>query len=183
MKLIVAICGASGALCGIELLKTLKELSIKSHLIISEWGRKVIENETTYTGESVSALASHSYGYREVDASIEGSSFLVDGMIIRPATSATVGKIANGDADNLIARAGDNMLRMRKPLVIAIRESPLSLPCLRNLCELSSAGATIAPLAPAFYHKPKHIGDLIAFMVGKILDSLGIANKKYTRWE
>jgi 4-hydroxy-3-polyprenylbenzoate decarboxylase len=118
-----------------------------------------------------------------MDASIASSSFLVDGMIICPATSATVGKIANGNADNLIARAADNMLRMRKPLVIALRESPLSLPCLRNLCELSRAGVTIAPLAPAFYHKPKHIGDLIAFMVGKILDSLGIANEKYTRWE
>lgn len=183
MKLIVAICGASGVLYGIELLKTLKELGIESHLIISEWGRKVIENETTYTEASVSALASHSYGYRQMDASIASSSFLVDGMIICPATSATVGKIANGDADNLIARPADNMLRMRKPLIIAIRESPLSLPCLRNLCELSSAGATIMPLAPAFYHKPKYIEDLIAFMVGKILDSLGIKNEKYARWE
>jgi 4-hydroxy-3-polyprenylbenzoate decarboxylase len=183
MKLIVAICGASGVLYGIELLKTLKELGIESHLIISEWGRKVIENETTYTEASVSALASHSYGYRQMDASIASSSFLVDGMIICPATSATVGRIANGNVDNLIARAADNMLRMRKPLVIAIRESPLSLPCLRNLCELSTSGATIAPLAPAFYHKPKHIEDLIAFMVGKILDSLGITNEKYARWK
>jgi 4-hydroxy-3-polyprenylbenzoate decarboxylase len=179
----VAICGASGELYGIELLKTLKELGIESHLIISEWGRKVIENETTYSGESVSALASHSYGYREMDASIAGSSFLADGMITCPATSATVGKIANGDVDNLITRVGDNVLRMRKPLFTAIRENPLSLPCLRNLCELSAAGATIAPLAPAFYHKPKHIGDLITFTIGKILDSLGIASEKYTRWE
>jgi 4-hydroxy-3-polyprenylbenzoate decarboxylase len=183
MKLIVAICGASGVLYGIELLKTLKELGIESHLIISDWGRKVIENETTYTEASVSALASHSYGYQQMDASIASSSFLADGMIICPATSATVGRIANGNVDNLIARAADNMLRMRKPLVIAIRESPLSLPCLRNLCELSTSGATISPLAPAFYHKPKNIEDLIAFMVGKILDSLGITNRKYARWQ
>jgi polyprenyl P-hydroxybenzoate/phenylacrylic acid decarboxylase-like protein len=183
MQLIEAICGASGVLYGIELLKTLKEIGIESHLVISEWGMKVIKNETTYTEVSVSALASHHYGYREMDASIASSSFLVDGMIICPATSAIVGRIANGEADNLIARAADNMLRMRKPLVIAIRETPLSLPCLRNLCELSTAGATITPLAPAFYHKPKHIEDLIAFMVGKILDSFGIANKKYARWE
>jgi polyprenyl P-hydroxybenzoate/phenylacrylic acid decarboxylase-like protein len=87
-------------------------LASNPNLIISEWGRKVIENETTYTEASVSALASNSYGYRQMDASIASSSFLVDGMIICPATVATVGKIANGDADNLIARAADNMLRM-----------------------------------------------------------------------
>jgi polyprenyl P-hydroxybenzoate/phenylacrylic acid decarboxylase-like protein len=183
MKLIVAICGASGVLYGIELLKALKELDIESHLIISKWGIRIIENETPYTEASVRALASYSYGYRQMDARIASSSFLVDGMIICPATSATVSKIAIGGADNLIARSADNMLRMRKPLVVAVRESPLSPPCLRNLCELSSAGATIAPLAPAFYHKPKHIEDLIAFMVGKILDFFGIANNKYTRWK
>jgi 4-hydroxy-3-polyprenylbenzoate decarboxylase len=183
MKLVVAICGASGVRYGIELLKTLKELGIESHLIISEWGRKIIENETTYTQASVSALASHSYGYRQMDSGIASSSFLMDGMIICPAMSARAARSANGDVDNLIARAANNMLRMRKPLVIAIRESPLSLHCLRNLCELSTIVAIIAPLAPASYHKPKYIEDLIAFMVGKMLDLSGIWNEKYVRWE
>ncbi|MFX1533938.1 MAG: UbiX family flavin prenyltransferase [Promethearchaeota archaeon] len=183
IKIIVAICGASGVQYGIELLKTLKSKNIEAHLILSEWAEKVIQEETSYKGSDVRALADYCYGYQQMDAAIASSSFLVDAMVICPATVATVSKIATGDTTNLIARSADNMLKLRKPLVIAIRETPLSPPCLKNLYELATFGAIIIPLAPGFYHMPKNIDDLFAFMVGKILDTLCITNQKYTRWK
>jgi len=67
--------------------------------------------------------------------------------------------------------------------VICIRETPLSPGCLHNLYRLSIYGATIMPLSPAFYHKPKTINDLESFITGKTLDILGIKNSKFKRWE
>ncbi|MHA2060006.1 MAG: UbiX family flavin prenyltransferase [Candidatus Ranarchaeia archaeon] len=183
MKLVIAICGASGVQYGIKLLQTLKEEHIETHLILSEWGKHVIQEETTFKIPEVEALANYVYAYKDMGAAISSSSFLVDGMIICPATVATISKIATADSSNLIARAADNMLKMKKPLAIAIRETPLSPPCLKNLYNLSNAGAVIIPLAPGFYHKPKNIDDMINFMVGKILDTMNIHNQEYNRWK
>ncbi|MFX0090675.1 MAG: UbiX family flavin prenyltransferase [Candidatus Hodarchaeota archaeon] len=183
IRLIVGICGASGVQYGIELLKTLKEEKIETHLVLSEWAETVIQEETSYNASDLRVLADFSYGYFQMDAAIASSSFLVDGMIICPSTVATVSKIAIADTANLIVRAADNMLKMHKPLVVAIRETPLSPPCLKNLYELATSGAIVIPLAPGFYHMPKNIDELIAFMVGKILDALGIPNQKYKRWK
>ena len=183
MKLIVAICGASGAGYGIELLKALKEAGVETHLVLSEWAEKLIEEETDCKIEEVKNLASKCYGYREMDAAISSSSFLVDGMIVCPATVKTCSEIANAESSNLISRAADNMLKMRKKLVVCIRETPLSGPCLENLAKIARYGGIVMPLSPGFYHKPKEIKDLQAFIVGKVLDAFGIENKKFKRWE
>lgn len=183
MKLIVAISGASGIGYGIELLKTLKEAKVETHLVLSEWAERLIEEETEMKASEVKKLASKSYGYKEMDAAISSSSFLTDGMILCPATVKTVSEIANADSSNLITRAADNTLKMRKKLVVCIRETPLSPGCLQNLYKLSLYGAVIMPLSPGFYHKPKSIKDLEAFIVGKTLDIFGIKNEKFERWE
>jgi len=183
MKFIIAICGASGVQYGIKLLQTLKKEQVETHLILSDWGRRVIAEETSFKTSEVETIADYVYDYNDMGAAISSSSFLVDGMIICPATVATISKIATADASSLIVRAADNMLKMRKPLAIAIRESPLSPPCLKNLYELANAGAIIIPLAPGFYHKPKNIEDMINFMVGKILDNMNIPNQEYKRWK
>lgn len=181
-KVIVAICGASGVGYGIELLKALKEEKVETHLILSEWSEKLIEEETDYSAKEVKALADKVYGYNEMSAAISSSSYLVEGMVICPATVKTVSEIANADSSNLISRAADNMLKTGKPLIICIRETPLSPPCLKNLFELSSYGAIVFPLSPGFYHKPKSIKDLMDFVTGKIMDLMGIENKKFKRW-
>ncbi|MFA4855556.1 MAG: UbiX family flavin prenyltransferase [archaeon] len=183
MKLIVAICGASGVDYGIELLKALRSAKIETHLVLSEWAEKLIEEEAGIKASEVKKLASKSYGYREMDAAISSSSFLVDGMIVCPATVKTVSEIANADSSNLISRAADNMLKMKKKLVVCIRETPLSPGCLHNMYNLSVYGAIVMPLSPGFYHKPKSINDLEAFIIGKILDVFGIENTKFKRWE
>ena len=183
MKLIVAICGASGVGYGIELLKALRSAKIETHLVLSEWAEKLIEEEAGIKAGKVKKLATKSYGYKEMDATISSSSFLVDGMIVCPATVKTVSEIANADSSNLISRAADNMLKMKKKLVVCIRETPLSPCCLHNMYNLSIYGAIVMPLSPGFYHKPKSINDLEAFIVGKILDVFGIENTKFKRWE
>ncbi len=183
MKFIVAICGASGVQYGIHLLQTLKQEKIETHLVISKWAKHVILEETSYQIAQVEALSDYCYDENDMKAAISSSSFLVDGMIICPATVATVSKIASADTSNLISRAADNMLKMKKPLAIGIRETPLSAPCLKNLHELALAGAIIIPLAPGFYHQPKSIEDMIKFMVGKILDTISIVNNEYRRWK
>ncbi|MBN1941145.1 MAG: UbiX family flavin prenyltransferase [Candidatus Diapherotrites archaeon] len=182
MKIIVAICGASGIGYGIELLKALKEAEIETHLILSEWAEKLIEEETKESIAQVKKLAGKVYGYKDMGAAISSSSFLVDGMIVCPATVKTVSEIANADSSNLISRAADNMLKMRKKLVVCIRETPLSGPCLENLTKISQYGGIVMPLSPGFYHKPKTIKDLEAFIIGKIMDLLGIENSKFERW-
>ncbi len=183
MKLIVAICGASGVGYGIELLKALKEAKVETHLILSEWAEKLVKEETDTSLNEIKKLASKVYGYREMDAAISSSSFLVDGMIVCPATVKTVSEIANADSSNLISRAADNTLKMKRKMVVCIRETPLSPGCLKNLYNLSIYGAVVMPLSPGFYHKPKSIKDLEAFIVGKVLDVFGIENKKFKRWE
>jgi len=183
MRLIVAICGASGVQYGIELLKALREAKIETHLILSEWAGKLIEEETSCKVAEVKKLASKVYDYKDMAAAISSSSFLVDGMVICPATVKTCSEIAHADSSNLISRAADNMLKTKRLLVVCIRETPLSGPCLENLAKISQYGGIVMPLSPGFYHKPKSIKDLEAFIIGKILDLLGIENSKFKRWK
>ena len=183
MKLVVAICGASGVGYGIELLKALQEAKIETHLVLSEWAEKLIEEETNYKITNVKKLATKCYGYRDMAASISSSSFPVDGMIVCPATVKTVSEIANAHSGNLISRSADNMLKTGKKLVVCIRETPLSGPCLENLAKIAKYGGIVMPLSPGFYHKPKSIKDLEAFITGKILDIFSIKNEKFKRWE
>ena len=182
MKLIVAICGASGVQYGIGLLKALKEAGVETHLVLSEWAEKLIEEETGESIEEVKKLAGKCYGYKDMAAAISSSSFLVDGMIVCPATVKTVSEIANAHSGNLISRSADNMLKTGKRLVVCVRETPLSGPCLENLAKIAQYGGIVMPLSPGFYHKPKSIKDLESFITGKVMDLFAIENKKFERW-
>jgi 4-hydroxy-3-polyprenylbenzoate decarboxylase len=94
----------------------------------------------------------------------------------------TCSEIAHAHCGTLIAKAADNMLKMRRPLVVCVRDTPLSVPALEALHKISIAGGVVMPLSPGFYHKPKDIKDLVKFMTGKILDVLGIENQEFRRW-
>ena len=183
LKLIVGITGASGIIYGIRLLDYLKNRQeIETFLVISEGAKKVIELETNFKIDEIKKLADHYYNEDDFTAPIASSSFLVDGMVIIPASMKTLAAMSHGFNNNLITRAADNILRLKKPLVIVPRETPLSPIHLENMLRLSQNGAIILPACPGFYTKPKRLEDLIDFIVGKVLDALGINHDLYRRW-
>lgn len=164
-------------------LRSLRQAGAAVELVLSEWALHLVEQETGCSGEELRALAEAVHDNGNMAASICSSSYLVDGMVVVPASVKTVSDLACAHADTLIARAGDNMLRLRRPLVVCLRETPLSGPTLENLARLSRHGAIIMPLSPGFYHQPERIEDLVDFMAGKVLDALGIDNETFRRWQ
>ncbi len=104
-------------------------------------------------------------------------------MIVIPASVKTVSEVATAHTGNLITRCADIMLRYKKPLVICLRETPISGPCLENLAKIAQYGGIILPLSPGFYGKPTKISDLENFMSGKVMDLIGLENDSYKRWE
>jgi 4-hydroxy-3-polyprenylbenzoate decarboxylase len=109
-------------------------------------------------------------------------SFVLNGTVVAPCSMSSAGAIASGLCLNLIHRAALTSLKEGRPLVLVPRETPLSLPDLRNLSALAEAGAAILPAAPAFYQKPQTIDDMVNFIAGKILDRLSVEHTLYTRW-
>lgn len=183
MKLIIGISGASGTNYCYNLLKKLKEKNIETHLIISEWGEKVFKEENKIKLEKLKELATQAYTNKDMTAKISSSSFVVDGMIIIPTSVKTVSEIATAHTNTLITRCADIMLRYKKTLVIALRETPLSGPTLENLTKISQYGGIILPLSPGFYGKPKKISELEDFISGKVMDIIGLENNSYRRWK
>jgi 4-hydroxy-3-polyprenylbenzoate decarboxylase len=179
MRVVVGITGASGIIYGLKLLENLK---VEKHLIMSKNGKKILEYETEYKIEEVKKLADYYYENEDLFAKISSGSFKFDAFAIVPCSASTFSKIANGIADNLITRVASVCLKERRKLIIVPRETPLSTIHLQNLAKLSELGAIILPAMPAFYHKPKKIDDLVSFVVGRILDVLGIEHELYERW-
>ena len=182
-EIIVALTGASGIDYGIEVIKALANSDVKTHVIISNWAEVVIQNESETLLSELKQIPDHLYNEKDMSAAISSGSKIVDGMVVIPATVKTVSNIATANTGNLIARAADNMLKMKKPLIIGIRETPLSPACLHNLSLLSNYGAIILPLSPGFYHHPQKIQEIFDFITGKVLDCLNIPNHQFTRWK
>jgi 4-hydroxy-3-polyprenylbenzoate decarboxylase len=181
-RLIVAITGATGVVYGIELLKLLRETSVEAHVVISAWAARTLLHETDYTKEDVSRLAGEVYAVNDMGAAISSGSFLTRGMIVAPCSMRTLGAIANGVGDNLIHRAADVVLKERRSLVLAVRESPLSAIHLKNMLSLSRMGVSICPLVPAFYTRPATLGDVVRYSAARLLDQVGI-HIDTSRWD
>lgn len=183
----VAITGASGVRYGLRLISVLPGLGVRVRgIIVTRSAKIVAEVEEGIPREKLAELLS-SYGpvYEEDDftSPLASSSSSADCMAIVPASMKTVAMIANGLELNLVARAALATLRLRRPLAVAFRETPLGVAELENLLRIARMGAIVLPLAPGFYGNPSTIDDLVDFMVGKILDALGVSNDLYKRWQ
>lgn len=179
MKIVVAITGASGVAYGIKLLEALEE---PPFLIVSESGKKIIEQETDYTIEDLKGKTIY-YEDHQMEAPLSSGSFLFDAMVIVPCTVSTLSKIASGIADTLITRCACVALKEKRTLIIVPRETPLSTLHLQNMVSLSMQGAVILPAMPAFYYNPRSVDDMVSFVVGKILDILHLDHHLFKRWD
>jgi len=182
-RLVVGFAGSSAPQLGIALLETLRRLgSVETHLVLSAGARRTIELEAGRDPDEVAALADVVHDARDMAAPIASGSFLTLGMVVMPCSMKTLAAIACGYADDLLARAADVALKERRRLVLVPRETPLSRVHLRNMLEVTDAGAIVLPPVPAFYHRPRTIDDLLGHTVGKALDLLGIEHDEYARW-
>ena len=183
MRIIVGITGASGALYALELLRHLKTGGHEVHAVVSAYGWRLLEHESQAGQEDIVALTSYLHDNENLGASIASGSFRAEGMIIVPCSMRTLAAVAAGLADNLICRAADVMLKERKNLVLAVRETPLSAVHLENMLKLARLGVGIMPLAPAFYHHPQSIAELATALAGRMMDNLGISHEICKRWQ
>jgi 4-hydroxy-3-polyprenylbenzoate decarboxylase len=192
----LAITGASGALYATRTLAALLERGVHVELIVSDYGRRLLRDElgdaaaieqllpflTDKYGRGVAAGSINLHSNRDLGATIASGSHGCSGMAIVPCSMKTLAAIAHGLSRTLIERAADVMLKEKRRLVIAPRETPMSLPQLRNMVLCAEAGAMILPAMPAFYQQPKTLDDLADFMAGKILVALGFEHNLYPPW-
>src|SRR5215207_11631617 len=162
-RLIVALTGASGTIFGVRLLQMLRAAGVATHLVMSRWAVRTLLHETNYTPEQVQALADVVHPLGDQGASISSGSFVTMGMVVVPCSARTLAAIAHGIGDNLIHRAADVILKERRKLVLAVRESPFSEIHLENMLKLSRMGVVICPPLPAFYTKPATLDDLVTY--------------------
>ncbi|SPJ88011.1 probable 3-octaprenyl-4-hydroxybenzoate carboxy-lyase [Fusarium torulosum] len=182
-RIIIAITGATGAQIGIQVLQTLRKLHVETHLIISKWAAETIRYETDYSPAAVRALADHAYNSNDLAAPIASGSYQIDGMIIVPCSVKTLAAINSGICDDLITRAADVCLKERRRLVLSVRETPLSDIHLRNMLEVSRAGAIIAPPMLGLYSRPGSIEDILNQVVGRMIDLFGLDSGNFERWD
>lgn len=182
MRLIVGITGATGVIYGVRLLERLRDAGVETHLVISRWGARTLTHETPYTREQVEALAHTSYVAGDMGAAISSGSFQTAGMVVVPCSAKTLAAIAHGYGDGLVHRAADVVLKERRKLLLAVRETPLSEIHLENMLKLARMGAVILPPMPAFYSHPRSLADLVDHTVERILDQFGVENPGAVRW-
>lgn len=181
-KIIMAITGASGSLYALEFLKLLEGLEVETHLIVSQAGEEVLFLEL---GEhsGLDQLISYRYKIDDFTAPMASGSAEFDAMVILPCSMGTLAAVAGGLSANLIHRAADVTLKERRPLVLAVRETPLNRTHLRNMLAVHEAGAVICPAMPGFYHQPATLEDLARGYAGRVAEQLGIKVASVPRWK
>ncbi len=183
MKVLLSMGGASGSIYGIRLLEELKKSGVETHLIVTSGGKKIIEHETSYNFSKVKSLSDFYYENNDMFAGPASGSYIIDAMVICPCSMKTLSAVANGYGDTLTSRSAICQLKEERKLVLVPRETPLDLSSIENLKKAKLSGVKILPAMPGFYHKPKKIDDLVDFIVGKILDQLGIKHTLFKRWK
>lgn len=182
-RLVVGISGASGVIYGIRCLELLRDKGIETHLVMSKSAEMTLAYETDLKPKDVRALAAVNHSVADIGASISSGSFHTMGMIVAPCSMKTMSEIATGVTSSLLSRAADVVLKEKRKLVLAVRETPLHGNHLRAMASLSDIGAVVAPIVPAFYTRPKTLDDVINHTVGRLLDQFGIDTKAVKRWK
>ena len=181
-KIILAITGASGSIYAAEFAKLMSELGVEVHGIISSSGKQVVALET---GKKHTELSGVNQWF-EIDnfaAPAASGSSLYDGMAVLPCSMGTLGGIANGISKNLIHRAADVSLKEKRPLVLAVRETPFNRVHIHNMLAANDAGAIICPAMPAFYHKPQTLTEIAKDFACRVAQLLGIEVPDMERWQ
>lgn len=185
-RLVVGVTGASGPqLAARLLLATSRMPEVETHLIVSHSARRTVGLEldpSCLTLTSLSDLADVTYQPNDIAAAVASGSFATMGMVIIPCSMKTLGGIASGYAEGLVARAADVTLKERRPLVLVTREMPLNLMHIRNMETVTLAGATVLPPVVGFYDNPNDINALLDHIVGRVLDQFGIDADLFPRW-
>ncbi|MCR8642293.1 UbiX family flavin prenyltransferase [Paenibacillus sp. N1-5-1-14] len=189
---VVGITGASGAIYGIRLCEELLKREIPLHIVVTEAGWRVLREELGWqTSQRKEALEAHfapfggTYQYHpiaDIGASIASGSFRTEGLVVMPCSMGTLSGISRGASDNLLERTADVMLKERRRLILVPRETPLHAIHLENMLSLAKMGVSIIPAMPAFYHGPKSLDDIVGFLVGKVMDNMGIDHQLFNRW-
>ena len=181
-KMVVAVTGASGAIYAKLLIEKLKLLNVppaEIAVIFSDTAKKIWNEETGNIFNAETPVKE--YPNNSFFAPFASGSSKYDAMIICPASMGTIGRIANGTSDDLIARTADVMLKERRKLIIMPRETPYNLIHIENFKRLTLAGAVICPASPSFYNRPQTINELAMTVVDRIIDLAGFENNCF-RW-
>ncbi len=182
-RLIVGISGASGTVYGVRLLELLRKAEVETHLVMSKSAELTLVYETDLKPKDVRLLASVHYPVADIGAAISSGSFPTMGMVIAPCSIRTMSEIATGVTDTLLTRAADVVLKEKRRLVLAVRETPLHGGHLRTMATLADIGAIIAPIVPAFYNRPQSVDDIVNHTCGRLLDLFGIDTGIVKRWK
>lgn len=202
-SVVLAISGASGAVYSVRLLQQLVVSAVPVDLTVSEAGCQVIQQELGIELDSdqiqIDALLEYqipgcqpleipplrqvrAYQYKDLMSPIASGSHRTLGMVVCPCSGGTLGSIASGNSGNLIHRGAEVHLKERRKLILVTRETPLSAIAIENMDRVTRAGAVVLPASPGWYHGVQSIGDLVDFVVARILDQLEIENQLMNRW-
>ena len=196
-RIAVGVTGASGAIYAVRTIAALLEVGCELEVVFSDYGRRLLIDElgpaakverledllVDRYGDSVRKGSFVLHSNRDLGAALASGSHRCDGMVIVPCSMKTLAGVAHGLSRSLIERAADVMLKERRRLVLVPRETPMSLPELRNMVACAEAGAMILPAMPAFYQRPSTIDDLASFLAGKILNALGFEQNLFPEWK
>jgi len=194
--LAVGVTGASGVIYAVRTIAALLEEGCHLEIVFSDYGRRLLVDElgpdakvdrlldllTARYGDGVRRGTFALHANKDMGASIASGSHRCEAMVIVPCSMKTMAGVAHGLSRSLIERAADVMLKEHRRLVLVPRETPMSLPQLRNMVACAEAGAHILPAMPAFYQQPKTIEDLASFVAGKILNALGFEQRLFPAW-
>jgi 4-hydroxy-3-polyprenylbenzoate decarboxylase len=195
--IVVAVTGASGAIYAVRTIAALLELGCHLEIVFSDYGKRLLMDELgpeakvdrlleimrSRYGDAVGNGTFAIHSNKDLGAAIASGSHRCDGMVIVPCSMKSMAGVAHALSRSLIERAADVMLKEKRRLVLVPRETPMSLPELRNMVLCAEAGAMILPAMPAFYQQPKTIDDLAAFIAGKILNGLGFDQQLFPAWK
>ncbi|MFE5754213.1 UbiX family flavin prenyltransferase [Streptomyces massasporeus] len=203
---IVGVSGASGTPYAAAVLRALLDAGESVDLVVSRASRLTLLDETGIAFRdahwqadllewlsrgadgkpdtfSVDIDAVRHWSAGDLAAGPSSGSYRTKGMLIVPASTASVAGVALGLSKDLLQRAASVTLKEDRKLIVAVRETPLNGQTLRHLVTLDDAGATVVPASPAFYAGATHIQDLVDFVAGRVLDAAGVPHRLYRRWQ